>query len=70
MEPSQSKMDSDLTAGLFSSLGSVLGNKLKKPLFTMENFIVLAVIYFMLSDSDELDTDLLIIIGVLFFLEL
>ena len=36
----------------------------------MENIIVIAVIYFMLSDSDELDTDFFIILGILLFLDL
>ncbi len=56
-------------SSVFSSLASLMGGKLKKKRqFTSESLIAIAVIFFILFDSDEYDTDLLVILGILFFL--
>lgn len=49
-------------------LGQLLSNKLGNLKLDMDTLIAFAVIWFLLSDGSIVDTDLLIIIGVLLLL--
>lgn len=58
-------------AGLFGGLGAGLSQRLSNFRLDADTLIVLAVIWFVLSDNaDELDNELLIAIGILLVLGL
>lgn len=54
--------------GLFSGLSEALTGRLQGLHFDMDTIIILIAVYFLLADSDDFDTDLLILIGVMFVL--
>lgn len=53
---------------IFSDLSSIFGSNVKKPKLTLENIILIAVVYFIIADSDDCDIDLLIILALLWFI--
>lgn len=54
--------------GLSGGLGQLLSNRLSGIKLDMNTLIAFAVIWFLLSDGSIVDTDLLILIGVLLLL--
>lgn len=66
-EPEKSH-NKDAVAGLFSNISNLFGGKGGKSQFSLDNIVLLAIIYFLIADSDEIDNELLIIVGILLFL--
>lgn len=60
--------NNDSIAGVFGSLSSLFSSKMHKPQLTPDNLVMFAIIYFLVADSDDFDTELLIIVGILLFL--
>lgn len=56
------------TVSAFGSLSQALGSRLGAIKFDADTLIAVAVIWFLLNDGEEIDTELLMIIGVLLIL--
>lgn len=56
--------------GLFSGISEALTGRLQNLHFDLDTLIILIAVYFLIADSEDFDTDLLVLIGVLFVLGL
>lgn len=56
------------TVSAFGNLSQALGSRLGSIKFDADTLIAVAVIWFLLNDGEEIDTELLMIIGLLLFL--
>ena len=56
------------TVSAFGNLSQALGSRLGSIKFDADTLIAIAVIWFLLNDGEEIDTELLMIIGVLLIL--
>lgn len=56
------------SGGLLSGFGESLSTRLQGLRFDMDTIVILLAIYFLVADSDDLDSDLLVLIGILFIL--
>lgn len=66
--PPQMQQQHHQTASAFGNLSQALGSRLGSIKFDADTLIAIAVIWFLLNDGEEIDTELLMIIGVLLFL--
>lgn len=57
-------------SGLLSGISESLTERLSGLHFDMDTLIMIVAVYFLIADSDDFDTELLVIIGVLFVLGL
>ena len=57
-------------ASAFGSLSQALGSRLGTIRFDADTLIALAVIWFLISDGEEFDTELILMIGILLVLGL
>lgn len=53
---------------IFSNLGETFSGRLQNLHFDLDTLIIIIAIYFLIADCEDFDTDLLILIGVLFLL--
>lgn len=53
---------------IFSELNDTLTSKLQNVHFNLDTLILIIAIYFLLADSEDFDSELLILIGVMFIL--
>lgn len=53
---------------LLSGLSEKLTGRLQSLHFDLDTIVILLAVYFLLADAEDFDTDLLILIGVLFVL--
>ncbi len=51
---------------IFTGLNEMLSGRLKNLHFDLDTLIIIIAVYFLLTDCDDFDTDLLILIGILF----
>ncbi len=56
--------------GLLSGLNEALSGRLHNLHFDLDTLIIIIAVYFLIADSDDFDTDLLVLIGILFILGL
>lgn len=54
--------------GLLSGLNEALTGRLKNLHFDLDTLVIIIAIYFLLADTEDFDTDLLILIGVMFII--
>ena len=57
-------------AGLLSGLNTALSSRLRNLHFDLDTLIIIIAVYFLIADSDDFDTDLLVLIGIMFLLGL
>lgn len=65
--PHRSKPQAE-SNGLLSGLSEALTGRLQNLHFDIDTLVIIIAVYFLLADTEDFDTDLLILIGVMFIL--